>query len=99
MDFKKKFNKRNWNLEVNAWTNVKNWKLQNFFSITSIHKPIIVENKLIEGLDNYKDDCHGNVRSAANKGEGEMLSGWIVINEFIFENCPIGLCRLLHHCN
>jgi hypothetical protein len=27
------------------------------------------------------------------------LSGWIVINEFIFENCPVGICRLVHHCN
>jgi hypothetical protein len=99
-----------WILKKNLTKEIETWKLmleqmlriesyKTFFSITSIHKPIIVENKLIERLDNYKNDCHANVRSAANKGEGEMLSGWIVINEFIFENCPIGLCRLIHHCN
>ncbi len=99
-----------WILKNNLTKEIETWKLmleqmlkiesyKTFFSITSIHNPIIVENKLIEGLDSYKNDCHENVRLAASKDEGEMLSGWIVINEFIFENCPVGICRLAHHCN
>jgi|688.fasta_scaffold491489_2 hypothetical protein len=86
-----------WHLMLEEMLKVESYKT--FFSITSTHEPIVVENKLIEGLNSDKDDCHGNVKSAVDKMKGEMLSGWIVINEFIFENCPVGICRLVHHCN
>ena len=57
-----------------------------FFDVTSKFAPIIVENDSTLFEKNIEGFCHLNCKDAENEGLGKRVSGWYVMNEFMFKN-------------
>jgi len=70
-----------------------------FLEITSPYQPIVVINNSADFADNDKAQCHENCRLAELEGRGKLVSGWYLMNEFIFSEYQSGCLRLVHHSN
>lgn len=70
-----------------------------FFEITSPYRPCVVLNTPNLANSNDPNQCHMNCKLAQEQGLGIAISGWYVMNEFIFEGFAPGMLRLIHHSN
>lgn len=70
-----------------------------FFEITSSYKAIVVPNNTKLSQFNSRNQCHINCELAAKEGLGRQVSGWYVYCEYIFDDFPVGMCKLVHHSN
>ena len=70
-----------------------------FIEVTSKHNLQVVANNpdLLPTSD--RNQCHENCRLAEIDGVGKSVSGWYLLNEFIFSEIPAGNLRLVHHSN
>jgi hypothetical protein len=48
---------------------------------------------------NDRNQCHENCRLAELNEVGKSISGWYLLNEFIFSEFEAGCLRLIHHSN
>ena len=86
-----------WSLAIEKTIAVPSYK--RFLEVTSEHKlQVIVNNpKLISTND--RNQCHENCKLAELNGIGKKVSGWYLLNEFIFSEFSTGMLRLIHHSN
>jgi hypothetical protein len=99
MSFTLRFNDNidNWNAALEQIMAVPSYK--KFFEITSPHKPVVVSNTSCAGVPNTLGYCHLNCHKAELEGIGTHVSGWYVMCEFLHNEIPTGMCRLIHHSN
>lgn len=70
-----------------------------FIEITSPYQPIVVVNNTNFSNNNDRNQCHENCRLAELEGKGKLVSGWYLMNEFMFSDYMSGSLRLVHHSN
>lgn len=70
-----------------------------FLEVTSKSNLIVVANDPSLTKSNDRNQCHENCRLAEAQGVGKRVSGWYVINEFIYSEYGSGMMRLVHHSN
>ena len=70
-----------------------------FFQVTSPHSPVVVKNDPSYAPSNDRNQCHMNCKIAEESGLGKHISGWYLMCEYIFNEFPTGMCRLVHHSN
>jgi hypothetical protein len=70
-----------------------------FLEVTSNYNPIVVANNPHLTKVNDRNQCHENCRLAELEGVGKRVSGWYVMNEFIYSEYTSGMMRLVHHSN
>ena len=70
-----------------------------FLEVTSKSSLLVVANDPNLTKSNDRNQCHENCRLAEVQGIGKRVSGWYVINEFIYSEYGSGMMRLIHHSN
>ena len=70
-----------------------------FLEITSNYQLIVVANNPNLTKTNDRNQCHENCRLAELDGAGKSVSGWYLMNEFIYSEYGSGMLRLVHHSN
>ena len=70
-----------------------------FLEVASNYNPIVVVNNPNLTKVNDRNQCHENCRLAELEGVGKRVSGWYVMNEFIYTEYTSGMMRLVHHSN
>jgi hypothetical protein len=70
-----------------------------FLEVTSKSSLLVVANDPNLTKSNDRNQCHENCRLAEVQGIGKRVSGWYVINEFIYSEYGSGVMRLVHHSN
>jgi hypothetical protein len=88
-------NYENWSKAL--YRTLENPSYKKFLEITSQNAPIVVANKVLNNINNDKSQCHLNCELAEADGHGQQVSGWYLMNEFLFNECESGICRLIHH--
>ena len=86
-----------WKLAIEKTIAVPSYK--RFLEVTSEYKLQIVVNNPRLISTNDRNQCHENCRLAELNGVGKKVSGWYLLNEFIFSEFSTGMLRLIHHCN
>jgi hypothetical protein len=94
----------NFTNDLDGWTKAMQQTLavtsyNRFLKFTSDYEPVVVENDPTLTEVNHKNQCHGNCRIAEQNGVGKRVSGWYVVNEFVYAQFPVGMMRLIHHSN
>ena len=87
----------NWNAALEEIMLVPSYR--KFFATTSPHKPVVVSNTPCGNVPNTFGMCHLNCHHAELAGIGTRVSGWYVMCEFLHNEIPTGMCRLIHHSN
>ena len=70
-----------------------------FLDVTSKYELQVVPNNQNLLPVNDRNQCHENCRLSEVNGVGKRISGWYLLNDFIFFEIPIGTMRLTHHSN
>jgi hypothetical protein len=86
-----------WSKAVEKTMAVPSYK--RFLEVTSSYSLMVVENNPNLTKVNDRNQCHENCRLAELEGIGKRISGWFVMNEFIYKEYGTGMMRLVHHSN
>jgi len=70
-----------------------------FLEVTSSFDLVVVPNNPNLTKTNDRNQCHENCRLAELDGVGKRVSGWYLMNEFIYSEYASGMLRLVHHSN
>jgi hypothetical protein len=70
-----------------------------FLEVTSNYSLVVVANNPNLTKVNDRNQCHENCRLAELEGVGKRVSGWYLMNEFIYKEYSSGMMRLVHHSN
>lgn len=86
-----------WTKAMNETIAVPSYK--RFLEVTSNSSLIVVANDPSLTKSNDRNQCHENCRLAELQGIGKRISGWYVMNEFIYSEFTSGMMKLVHHSN
>lgn len=86
-----------WTTAMNKTIAVLSYK--RFLEITSKSSLVVVGNDPTLTKNNDRNQCHENCRIAELQGVGKRISGWYVVNEFIYSEFSSGMMKLVHHSN
>ena len=86
-----------WTLALEKTMAIPSYK--RFLEVTSKHQLQIVVNNPNLVQSNDRNQCHENCRLAELDGVGIKVSGWYLLNEFIYSDFSAGMLRLIHHSN
>ena len=89
--------KEGWESALAQLLSVPSYK--KFFEVTSKHTPVVVKNNPSFAHSSDRGNCHLNCKLAEEQGFGKRVSGWYVMCEHLYEEMPVGNCRLIHHSN
>ena len=85
--------------DLDGWTKamektIANPSYKRFLEVTSKSSLLVVANDPNLTKSNDRNQCHENCRLAELQGVGKRVSGWYVMNEFIYSEYSSGMMRL-----
>jgi hypothetical protein len=86
-----------WTTAMEKTISVPSYK--RFLDVTSKSRLVVVTNNPTLTKNNDRNQCHENCRLAELEGVGKRISGWYVMNEFIYSEFTSGMMKLVHHSN